>query len=210
METDIIIIGSSKLQNELLAWFLENTIGFRCDSVLNIDFSFPGNLKNCRLILLDCKNNAIDPDCNNSFLSSPFSKNQYPVALFNVKPKHKINKNIFRHNVRGIFFEHEPLQMLPKGIQTIINGDLWFSRAFMASCLLETDNDINSAGNPTICLTPREKTILNLVTLGNSNKEIGETLKISPNTVKTHLHNIFKKINVSNRIQATLWAVQNL
>ena len=59
-------------------------------------------------------------------------------------------------------------------------------------------------------LTPREKEILTLVALGYSNKTISDDLRISPSTVKSHVHNIFKKINVHNRFQAALWAAKYL
>jgi DNA-binding CsgD family transcriptional regulator len=59
-------------------------------------------------------------------------------------------------------------------------------------------------------LTPREKEILALVSAGAKNEQIAEALHISPNTVKTHIYNIFKKIDVPNRLQAALWAVKNL
>jgi len=48
-------------------------------------------------------------------------------------------------------------------------------------------------------LTAREKEILNLILEGKSNKEIASALFISPSTVKTHIHNIFKKMSVSSR-----------
>ena len=59
-------------------------------------------------------------------------------------------------------------------------------------------------------LTDREKEILDLIAAGYSNQQIADELFISPHTVKTHLHNIFKKINVKRRLQAALWAAQNL
>ena len=59
-------------------------------------------------------------------------------------------------------------------------------------------------------LTPREKEILTLVTLGYSNKAISDDLRISPNTIKRHVCNIYKKINTNNRFQAALWAVKYL
>lgn len=59
-------------------------------------------------------------------------------------------------------------------------------------------------------LTRREREILDLISSGFSNQQIADELFISPHTVKTHLHNIFKKINVKRRLQAALWAAENL
>jgi transcriptional regulator of acetoin/glycerol metabolism/DNA-binding CsgD family transcriptional regulator len=51
-------------------------------------------------------------------------------------------------------------------------------------------------------LTARERTILKLVAQGQSNKEMGRTLSISPETVKTHLERVFGKLGVERRAQA--------
>lgn len=57
-------------------------------------------------------------------------------------------------------------------------------------------------------LSEREIEILKLVAQGKSNKDIAQELSISINTVKVHLANIFKKINVSSRTEATLFAIE--
>ena len=57
-------------------------------------------------------------------------------------------------------------------------------------------------------LTEREREVLSLVAKGNSNQEIAEKLFVRDVTVKTHLNTIFKKLNVKNRTQAVLLAIQ--
>lgn len=55
-------------------------------------------------------------------------------------------------------------------------------------------------------LTPREIEIVRMVASGQRNKEIADRLAISEGTVKTHLHNIYKKLGLSGRIVLHLYA----
>ena len=59
-----------------------------------------------------------------------------------------------------------------------------------------------------ISLTNRETQVLRHVALGLSNKEIAHALEISIETVKEHVQNILRKIAVSDRTQAAVWAVK--
>ena len=65
-----------------------------------------------------------------------------------------------------------------------------------------------SSDEPIVPLTTREKEVLQLVAQGANNQEIAEKLVVREVTVKTHLNSIFKKLNVSNRTQAVLLAIQ--
>jgi DNA-binding NarL/FixJ family response regulator len=62
--------------------------------------------------------------------------------------------------------------------------------------------------DPMAQLTPRELEILNLVGEGKANKEIATELSISERTARTHVSNILRKLGLSSRTQAALWAVR--
>jgi two-component system nitrate/nitrite response regulator NarL len=58
-------------------------------------------------------------------------------------------------------------------------------------------------------LSPREREILGLVALGSSNKEIARETALSESTVKIHVQNILRKLNLSSRVQAAVYAVES-
>jgi DNA-binding NarL/FixJ family response regulator len=55
-------------------------------------------------------------------------------------------------------------------------------------------------------LTPRETKIMLLVTEGMGNRDIATRLTVTEGTVKIHLHNIYKKLGIKNRVDLTLYA----
>ena len=71
------------------------------------------------------------------------------------------------------------------------------------------NNDDVANKNSIDSLTRRERDVLISIAKGMSNKEIGSSLKISERTVKNHVSNIFKKIDVMDRTQAALFAIRN-
>lgn len=58
-------------------------------------------------------------------------------------------------------------------------------------------------------LSPREREILGCLARGESNKEIARALELAESTVKIHVQNIFKKLNLSSRVQAAVYAVEH-
>jgi DNA-binding NarL/FixJ family response regulator len=63
--------------------------------------------------------------------------------------------------------------------------------------------------NHFIRLSNCELSVLRLLAEGQSNPEIADGLYLSPNTVKTHVRNIFNKLGVDNRVQAAVFALRN-
>ena len=60
----------------------------------------------------------------------------------------------------------------------------------------------NTAALAALSISPREYETLELLAVGHSNKEIARLMEVSPNTVKTHLANLYEKLDVQRRTQA--------
>jgi len=113
--------------------------------------------------------------------------------------------------VRGIFYNNDPLRLISKGLCSVLQGDLWYSRKALTRCLMGRRSSADSPIHPAMYgLTFREKEMLACIASGYTVKAIAEELSISLHTVKTHIYNVYKKINVHNRLQASLWATKYL
>jgi LuxR family transcriptional regulator, positive regulator of biofilm formation len=119
-----------------------------------------------------------------------------------------IEKDAEDLGIRGFLYLNESFDNLPKAIQAVCDGELWLSREFMSHWILSTKSGGGDMAEQN-GLTLKETQILRLIAEGASNNDIAGKLEIRINTVKTHVYDIFKKINVSNRLQAAIWVRQN-
>ncbi|MCG9580377.1 LuxR C-terminal-related transcriptional regulator [Vibrio tubiashii] len=138
---------------------------------------------------------------------------QYTVKeiVFNC-PNEAPSSHLFKwRNLVGVFYVDDEVSLLLKGMEKIMNDEMWLSRK-VAQDYIEHFRCANTVTTSQAYanLTKREKEIMRLLGHGASNIQIAEELFVSENTVKTHLHNIFKKINAKNRLQALLWANNNI
>lgn len=113
---------------------------------------------------------------------------------------------------RGYLIKNIEPDQLVKAIQWLAKGEAVIPHS-MATKLLREFNAISNrppaSSDPDLKpLTVREKEILQLLSRGDSNKEIAGALFISEHTVKIHLKNILKKLHMNNRIQAAVYAYQ--
>ena len=132
------------------------------------------------------------------------------IVFFNVPAYFELNKKFILKGVHAFFYEHDSLDKFIKGVRAVLDGKLWLSREMMTKCIFENSGNHTSSEGKAGDLTERQTEILAMISVGATNDEIAEKLCISPHTVKTHLYRIFKKINVPNRVQASLWAAKNL
>ncbi|KOO13806.1 LuxR family transcriptional regulator [Vibrio xuii] len=139
------------------------------------------------------------------------SKSTIKEIVFNC-PAEAPSSQLFKwRNLVGVFYIDDDVSLLLKGMDKIMNDEMWLSRK-VAQDYIEHFRCANTVTTSQAYanLTKREKEIMRLLGHGASNVQIADELFVSENTVKTHLHNIFKKINAKNRLQALLWANNNI
>ena len=114
---------------------------------------------------------------------------------------------------RGVVLKSSATEFLLKAIQTVMAGGYWVSREKVGNLVQYLRDLIQSSSEETrqrrYGLTARELEIVSAVVMGYSNREIAAHLKISQDTVKHHLSNIFNKTGVSSRLQLALFAVNH-
>ncbi|NAZ71921.1 helix-turn-helix transcriptional regulator [Vibrio toranzoniae] len=108
--------------------------------------------------------------------------------------------NLF--NLKGVIYQDAPIDHLTRCLKTVCDDDLWLPRKLMSHILSNARSYTVKSEAILSSLTKREIQIFKRVIRGDSNLEISSDLFISESTVKTHVYNIYKKINVTNRKEA--------
>jgi two-component system, NarL family, nitrate/nitrite response regulator NarL len=112
---------------------------------------------------------------------------------------------------RGVVMKDAATQVLLKAIHTVMAGEYWVNLTSVSNLVQYlrsmSDSADQEAKRKKFGLTPRELEIVSAVVAGFANKEIAEYFKISEDTVKHHLSNIFDKVGVSTRLELALFAV---
>jgi len=209
----IYLSGSNSIQSELLAVFIEKETGLPCRIAGDREM-FPSELVPGRraIIFSDCQNRNAGEIVAGMRGFKPQELAETFVIFFNVDRMLKIEVELLHLGLWGMFYEGDPLSSLPLGVESIRKGEIWLSRQAMSDCLinLQRRNDNNSAVIAKESLTGRECEVLERLSRGLGNDRIADDLCISINTVRSHMYRIFKKIGVSSRQQASIWARRNL
>jgi len=112
---------------------------------------------------------------------------------------------------RGVVMKDSATQLLLRSIHAVMAGEYWVGRESVSNLVLYLHNLMQTTSEESrqkkFGLTPRELEVVSAIVAGYANREIAEYFKISEDTVKHHLSNIFDKLGVSTRLELALFAV---
>src|SRR5437899_3791211 len=112
----------------------------------------------------------------------------------------------------GIVLKQTATELLIKSIRKVHAGEIWLDSHTTAAVMRQFSSPMESSplgsrDRDRSPLSQREREIVVLVAQGFKNKEMAEKMFISEQTVKNHLHNIFDKLGVSDRLELALYAI---
>ncbi len=113
----------------------------------------------------------------------------------------ELHSLIITSNISGIVYKDADKSDLRKAIFKVLSGELWFKRETFEALFQRSKDVIESRVIFKKLLTPVETKIVQEVCQGLKNKEVAEKLFISENTVKSHLYNIYRKLNIKSRTE---------
>jgi two-component system nitrate/nitrite response regulator NarL len=111
-----------------------------------------------------------------------------------------------RLGVRGVVLKSMPTKLLAQCIRKVHAGGQWLEKQSAGRAIEKMLLREAGARRLANILTPREIEIARMVAQGQSNREISEKLLVREGTVKIHLHNVYKKLGIDNRVDLTLYA----
>src|SRR5437867_7158982 len=112
----------------------------------------------------------------------------------------------FRLGVRGMLLKEQAPQMVVRCVRRVHAGEDWVEKQACTRALYALLGREAGEAAAAGVLTPREIQMVRMAACGLRNKEMSERLAISEGTVKIHLHHIYQKLKVENRVQLTLFA----
>lgn len=129
-----------------------------------------------------------------------------PIVLLTAEINDRQLMSVMRAGVDGIVSKDGAEDELVNVLEMVSAGQKAIAPVFLQRAL---DISLNPEGGPLERLNPRERRIARLVARGMRNRDIGQELNIGEGTVKVYLHAMYQKLNIDNRTELALLAVND-
>ncbi|MBS4059499.1 MAG: response regulator transcription factor [Bacteroidetes bacterium] len=118
-----------------------------------------------------------------------------------------------QHGAMGVVLSRLTPEVLYKAIEKVYEGEVWLDRSLVANVLASANRqkflESDTVPRKVALLSEREREIIVLVGAGLKNQQIAERLFLSDVTIRHHLTSIFKKLQVSDRLELVIYAYKN-
>ena len=131
------IVGECQFNNQLLQDYLESRLKLRCRCKNMPLVSFFAECSSIKASLLLCDSLGLSPDEIRAQFSCCCSEELVPckVIFFNLQPVADLECEALAQGVKGIFYIKDTLDKFERGVQGVLNDELWFSRANISKYL---------------------------------------------------------------------------
>ena len=130
------------------------------------------------------------------------------VIMLTVENDGKVIREAINIGADGYILKESAGEQIIEAIYSVYNGDNFIDKS-LVSVLFTSISSSNSKHNILDTLTKRELDVLLFMSRAYSNKEIGEKLFLSEKTIKNYITNIFRKLELKDRVQATIFSMEN-
>ena len=138
------------------------------------------------------------------------SNPQQTVVMLTVSEDNDDLTECMRIGARGFLLKNINADFLLDSIRKAVDGDNVFSPEMTTRLVQSLISPASPRADHLLSpLTPREMEILGYLAAGHSNKVIARHLDLAESTIKVHVQNILRKLNLSSRVQAAVYAVQH-
>lgn len=136
------------------------------------------------------------------------AKPQVAIIMLTVYDDDEYVLEAIKSGAMGYLLKDLDATALVAAIRKVATGESLIDQDVAARLLQDMVRKTMPGASPASALTEREREILEAIAGGMANKEIADKLSISERTVKNHITNIFKKIDVHDRTQAAIFAIR--
>jgi len=129
---------------------------------------------------------------------------RFDLLVFSDTPSIEEGIQLFKVGIKGYLNTSASVERIQQALTTIESGSIWLGQSIMQAMIGQVGRSPIKNNDWKKLLTHRENQVVEQVLNKQSNQEIAKTLNITERTVKSHLHNTFKKLNVSDRLALAL------
>lgn len=131
------------------------------------------------------------------------------VIMLTVENDRKTISTAINIGADGYMLKDSAGTEIVNAIRTVHKGEKYIDKSLVSTLFSDIKIKDKKAPNVLDNLSKREVEVLIKISKGLSNKEIGEQLYLSEKTIKNYATNLFRKINVEDRVKATIFAIEN-